>query len=129
MSESKLLVNLNKRIFIIKEEQRGNNYYIHIYPFFNDFQCLVKQIFKSFDEYILYDIRVRGDQINKIINKERERLFKQLKAKYKFFRKSWKRGNEAAWHKYVFILNNRAEFWNLIKKYVKQYKIEVMPNV
>jgi len=125
---SKLLVNLNKRAFLIKEESKDDIYYIHIYPFFNDLQALIKEIFKSFDEYIKYDISIRGGCIQKIINKKRAALFESLKLKYKYMRKPWKRGQQFEWYKYVFIINDKQEFWNLIYKYIPKHKIEVMPD-
>ena len=126
------LMEIKRKHFIIKEHEKCGEYYrFDLMPFFGDMGSFTKTVFKSFDEYIKYDlkevngrIRDKSIQAKKIKNKESSTFIILLKKHArKVKRKAWELGKEPEWFKYVFLFRSREEFWNIIRKFSKRVEV------
>lgn len=126
-------MNIKRKQFIIKEhnDKQNNLHRFDLIPFFGDMGGFTKAVFKSFDEYIKYDLKEIGSRVRdknikarKIKNKESSTFLILLKKHAKEVkRKAWRMGKEPEWFKYVFLFENREEFWNIVRKFSKRIEV------
>jgi len=134
MAKSKLyLMDIKRKQFIIKEhiDKHDDFYRFDLIPFFGDMGGFTKAVFKSFDEYIKYDLkevhgRIKDKKVRarKIKNKESSAFLILLKKHAREVeRKAWRMGKEPEWFKYVFLFENREEFWSIVRKFSKRIEV------
>ncbi len=126
-------MDIKRKQFIIKEHSNSQDdvHRFDLIPFFGDMGGFTKAVFKSFDEYIKYDlkeihgsIRDKNVRTRKVKNKESSTFLILLKKHAKEVRrKAWRMGKEPQWFKYVFLFENREEFWNIVRKFSKRIEV------
>ena len=127
------LIEIKRKIFIIKEHSNKQDelYRFDLIPFFGDMGGFTKAVFKSFDEYIKYDLKEVHGRIKdkkararKIKNKKTSAFLILLKKHAREVkRKAWRMGKEPEWFKYVFLFENREEFWGIVRKFSKRIEV------